>query len=512
MTPPFRQARPAARADVTRAVPATFAALLLALLLALPGCNKALIDGQNAFRRGDLADARAVFDAYARGEGQKKRNRVIALLELGATQQALGEFEASNHSLAQAQAAIDRFDQNPEISLTTETRALLINLNVLPYRGWDSDRIMAATLRAMNFLFLGDPSAARASLNRAYRHQQEAVGRNAKELESAQLASKQYAAERGTGDALAPDDDPRLNQALTQRFAGLDKYEVYADYANPFTELLQGLYFLYHPADAGDAERARKSLERAAGMAPHNAGVVDDLNAALDARSGSSPPPTAHVFFATGTSPRLDAFYLELPLFAVSRKVDYVAANFPVLVENDRYARPLNVRGETAAVAEPLANLDAVVGQEFKNRLPMILVKSTLSAALKATAAYALNESLREQRGSQGNGQGSTEDQLVLLFGRLAAIGYQAATNQADRRIWASLPKKIDYARLPVPPDGRLQVQVAHGVSYSVNLDPTRSHGVWVRSVTPSSPLIIDSFPLGQSRPVSAAPSGAFRP
>lgn len=491
--------------------------LLLALFLPLTGCNKALIDGQNAFRGGDLVNARAVFDAYARGEGQKKRNRVIALLELGATQQALGEFEASNHSLAQAQAAIDQFDQNPEISLTTETRALLINLNELPYRGWDSDRIMAATMRAMNFLFLGDPSAARASLNRAYRHQQEAVARNAKELESAQLASKRYATERGTGDALAPDNDPRLNQQLTQRFAGLEKYEAYADYANPFAELLQGLYFLYHPADTGDAERARKSLERAAGMAPNNEGVVDDLNAALDARSGNPPPPTVHVFFATGTSPRLDAFYLELPLFVVSRKVDYVAANFPVLVENSRYARPLNIRGETAAVAEPLANMDAVVGQEFKNRLPMIIVKSTLSAALKAAAAYALNESIRNQRRPQTapNGQASGGDELAMLFGRLAAIGYQAATNQADRRIWASLPKKIDYARLPVPADGRLQVQAGSGVQHSVNLDPTRSHGVWVRSVNPSSPLIIHTFPLGPSAPSRAepaAPSGAFRP
>ena len=501
-------------------MPATLKAsactLVLVLLLALTGCNKALIDGQNAFRSGDLTNARAVFDAYARGEGQKQRNRVIALLELGATQQALGDFEASNHSLAQAQAAIDRFDENPEISLTAETRALLVNLNELPYRGWDSDRIMAATMRAMNFLFLGDPSSARASLNRAYRHQQEAVARNAKELESAQTASRQYAAERGTGDALSPENDARFNRQFNQRFAGLEKYEAYADYANPFAELMQGLYFLHFPADLGDAERARKSLERTAGMAPNNAGVVDDLNAALDARSGNPPPPTVHVFFATGTSPRLEEFKIELPLFVVSRRVDYVAANFPVLVENNRFVRPLNVRGDGVPItAEPLADIDAVVGHEFKNRLPMIIVKSTLSAALKATAAYALNESLRNQSGSRGNGQGNSGDELALLFGRLASIGYQAATNQADRRIWASLPKKIDYARLPMPANGRLQVQAGGGVQHSVNLDPTRSHGVWVRSVGPSQPLIIQTFPLSPSVASYPPPpdlSGALRP
>lgn len=249
-------------------------------------------------------------------------------------------------------------------------------------------------------------------------------------------------------------------------------------------------------------------------MAPHNAGVVDDLNAALDAQaaaSGGPPTPTAHVFFATGTSPRLDAFYLELPLFVVSRKVDYIAANFPRLVENDRHLQPCLIRGETTVTAEPLADMDAVVGQEFKNRLPMIIVKSTLSAALKAAAAYALNESIRNQRRPQNgsDGRASSGDEAAILLGRLAAIGYQAATNQADRRIWASLPKKIDYARLPVPADGRLQVQAGGGVQTSIQLDPTRSHGVWVRSVDPTSPLIIQSFPLGPSR---AAPHGAFRP
>ena len=485
-------------------------AVLVLLLAVLPGCNQALLDGQSAFRSGDVVHARAIFDAYARGEGQKARNRVIALLELGATQQALGEFEASNHSLAQAQAAIDRFDESPEISLNAETRALLINLNELPYRGWDSDRIMAATLRAMNFLCLGDPASARASLNRAYRHQQEAVARNAKELENTQQAARQYAAERGVGNSLSPADDARMNQQLAQRFGQLDQYEIYADYANPFAELLQGLYFLYHQADTGDAERARKSLERTAGMAPYNPGVAGDLNAALDTRTGASPPPTAHVFFATGTSPRLGAFYLELPIFLVSRQVDYIAANFPILIENPHHLDHCVVTagpGHAAVTAQRLANLDAVVGQEFKNRLPAIIVKSTLSAALKAAAAYALNRSLRSAA-SPSSGRYNAGDEFAVFAGRLAAIGYQAATNQADQRIWSSLPKKIDYARLPVPANGQLQIQ-AGAAGSTLSLDPTRSHGIWVRSVSPSGPLMIHTFPLGPAhRPQAATPQG----
>jgi len=315
------------------------------------------------------------------------------------------------------------------------------------------------------------------------------------------------------GNRLSPANDVRMNQQLAQRFGRLDQYEIYADYANPFAELLQGLYFLYHQADTGDAERARKSLERTAGMAPYNPAVADDLNAALDTQAGRTPPPTAHVFFATGTSPRLEAFYLELPIFLVSRQVDYIAANFPFLVENPHHLDHCVVTagpGHAQATSQPLANLDAVVGQEFKNRLPMLVVKSTLSAALKATAAYALNRSLRESSGSSSR-RYSSSDQFAILAGRLASIGYQAATNQADQRIWASLPKKIDYARLPLPAAGQLQVQ-AGGTQTTLTLDPTRSHGVWVRSVAPSRPLMIHTFPLGSAHAPQAAPHRGPRP
>ncbi|MEE9405416.1 MAG: hypothetical protein V3V20_11025 [Algisphaera sp.] len=522
-------------------------AFLLVLAFTLTGCNKALISGQNAFRAGRVADAHAIFESYARGEGKKRKNRVIALLELGATQQALGDFESSNHSFAQAEAEIDRFDRHPEVSLSTEMRALLVNLNELPYRGWDSDRIMAASLRAMNFLFLHNPNAARASFNRAYRHQKEAVGKNTKQLDQAYEASDQYAAEQGVSPwknrsrSSRAMDDPQFSSQFNQRYDYLNKYEAYADYANPFAELLQGLYFLYFPADFGDAERARKNLERAAGMAPHNAAVVDDLNAAHDAANGTPLPPTVHVFFATGTSPRLDAFYLELPLFVVSRKVDYFAANFPTLVENNQYLTPCVIQaGTQTATAEPLADIDAVVGKDFKNRLPMIVVKSTLSAALKTTAAYAINESIRRnntpQRSSSsqhGHGNpyynnhysssnrrhntrthsqtGDVGEELAVLFGRLLTMGYQAATNQADRRIWSSLPKKIDYTRLPMPADGIVTFNVGQQQSAPLELDPTCSHGVWVRSIGPTAPLIIQSFPF-KSLPPDVIPSSASSP
>ena len=502
MTPPPRP-RPFCRTAARRAVLTCGSALVLILA----GCNKSLIAGQNTFRNGDVAGAAQIYDAYAKGEGQKPKNRVIAMLELGAAQQALGDFDASNQSLAQAQQAMDVFDQRPEVSLSTETRALLINLNELPYRGWDSDRVMAATLRALNFLFLHDPGSARPSLNRAYRHQQEAVARNAKELEAAQAAATQLGRENNVPAADAPLDrlmhDPKVSEQVGQRFTNLERYAAFAPYVNPFSVLLSGLFFTHFPADPGDRQRAVIDLERAAGMAPDNPFVVDALTDARRVAAGGTPTPAVHVFFAPGTSPRLDAIYLELPTFLVSRRVTYVAANFPRLVENNLLLDRVRVSNGTQTVApEPMASLDAVVGREFKERLPALILKSSLSAAIKAAASYAVNDAvIRSREGNGGRAGASTEDQLVVLLAQLATLGYQAATNQADQRIWASLPKRVDYARLPTPDDGVVEVTGGSSGSVRVELDPRISHGVWIRSVHPQRPLIVQTFPFGVTEP-----------
>ena len=57
----------------------------------------------------------------------------------------------------------------------------------------------------------------------------------------------------------------------------LDNLKAYADYVNPFTVYLDGLFFMADAADGSDLERARKSFERVVGFAPDNNYVKQDL-------------------------------------------------------------------------------------------------------------------------------------------------------------------------------------------------------------------------------------------
>ena len=81
-----------------------------------------------------------------------------------------------------ADEAIAAIDLAPDVSLSRETLAAFSNLNALPYRGTYADRIMLYTLRALNYLELGDADRARGELRRAYERQREAVQQNAERL------------------------------------------------------------------------------------------------------------------------------------------------------------------------------------------------------------------------------------------------------------------------------------------------------------------------------------------
>jgi hypothetical protein len=71
-------------------------------------------------------------------------------------------------------------------------------------------------------------------------------------------------------------------------YTNLDNLKAYADYVNPFTVYLDGLYFMADAADASDLERARKSFERVVGFDPDNNYVKQDLAMVDDLINGKA--------------------------------------------------------------------------------------------------------------------------------------------------------------------------------------------------------------------------------
>lgn len=469
--------------------------------ISLFGCaQESLSKAQRAYRQGNLRAAEKHIDAYVKHHGDDT-HRVIAHLEQGSIRRDLGEIRASQASFDIVDEAFTQIDRAPDVSLSRETLAAFSNLNALPFRGTYADRVMLYTFRALNEMELGNPDRARVELRRAYERQVEAVDRNAKKIEEAQAAAKPgksqgYDAERARRD-------PGFQAGLGSQYAGLDQYRGYGDYANPFTEWLQGIYYLGEAADGSDIERGRKSLSRAAGMAPGNPFLELDRQMAERIAAGGPIPAVTWVVFATGTAPLRDEIRIDIPLFLIAGNVDYVGANFPRLVENNNYVRSLTARpigndsshGETTQL---LCDMDQVIGQEFKNQLPVIITKTLIAAGTKAAAAYALQETFDHH------------DANVALIVRIATTIYQVAANQADLRTWGSLPKQFQIARMTTPASGKIILDFAGfspaavrgatvtGGRLAVELLPGRFNVIMVRSITPTSPIRISQFSLGK--------------
>jgi len=91
-----------------------------------------------------------------------------------------------------------------------------------------------------------------------------------------------------------------------------------------------------------------------------------------------------------------------------------------------------------------------VLGSEFRQRLPTIIMQEIISAAGKAAVTYALSHS-------------SNNNNTVNLVGGIVGILYQAASTSADLRSWRTLPKEVQLCRLATPEDGILYLTAEGG-------------------------------------------------
>lgn len=460
------------------------------------GCNNlSLRKSQEAYRSGDLVEATAQINKYLKSDGEGV-DRVIAYLEWGNIARANGDYLASNEAFAIADQAIDWIDEQADIQVGDESLALVTNMNALPYRGKNYDRVMLSTYRALNYMQMGDIDAARVELIRAYDRQVQAIERNAERIEEAQeeaaLAKQEDEAQERPGyDVGRAKEDERFQEGIAEQYSDLDGYQAYRDYANPFSEFLQGVYFMATAVDGSDTERARVSFERVVGMVPSNGLLKSDLAMATQVASGKKVAPITYVIFETGTAPERKQVRIDIPLFLVTNEVDYVGVNFPRLSRNDNYVRSLTVATAGQSIqTELLSDIDSIVGQEFKNELPIIITKTLIASGAKAVLAYAAKEATKDQ------------DVWVALGTRIATTIYQAAANQADLRTWATLPKQVQYARLATPIDGTIEIAGPDGASpVSVSVTPGAVNIVMVRSINPLMPMQVESFSLTRGRP-----------
>lgn len=400
------------------------------------------------------------------------------------------------HSLVALDAAevkVNAFEEEAKVKMGSEVGASLTNLSTLPYRGHAYDKVMMNTYKAVAYLQLGEPDKARVELNRALQRQRDAVAENEKRIAEAQATAqkaKSGEVKDESGKSAAYDSDkaksdpktgPALDAVLAASTANLASY---GDYVNPFAVFLDGLFFTVYGEGGSDLERGRKSIERVAGMVPNNPYVKEDLALASAAAEGKAPTGVTYVFFETGTGPDRDEEKIKIPTFLVSSKVDYVGAAFPKLKFNPDFIGSLTVKaGEQNLSTATLCSMDSVIGHDFKNEWPVVVTKTLISTATKAIV--------------QATAQKSADHagMFASLGAKVALTALNSATTHADTRVWSSLPKEFQYARVATPADRQLTL-TAGKATQTVTLAPGAVNVVYVKSIAPGAPLLLTQFAL----------------
>lgn len=381
-----------------------------------------------------------------------RTDRLLWLLEAGSSLRAAGRLLESQEILNQADQLMAWYAERPSFSITDETGALLTNQSFIPYTGTAYDRIMVNTYKALNAIELKNWDAARVEFNRALEQQRSAVRLNATQLEKAQQeARKAYREVQGVTVKNEQQTQRTVLNQLSVQDAGL---EAYANYVNPFTTFLEALYFKYCGVGSSDLERARFSFQRVYDMNPRNHYLADDLEGIQRLIDGRREGPLTYVIIENGMGPIREEMRLDLPLFVVSNDVPYIGVNFPKLTFRGGVPRRYQFGADGKLyTSEFLSSMDNVIASEFNRELPLIVTKTIISATIKAAAQYAIKESTKDS-GAAGS---------IL---QIASLIYQYAVNEADLRIWSTLPKEFLYARFPTPQSG--QIQMAESVPGAV--------------------------------------------
>lgn len=418
------------------------------------------------------------------------KDELVWRLEQGAILSSVGDIKGSLNAFNSAEELINRYEEDSKVKVGSEALALVSTQANLPYRGHAYDKIMLNTYKAIDYLCLLDPDNARIELNRALQRQRDAVAENQKELEKAVEAAEEARDETVAGSGEQPgydvkraQQDAKFSGEMDTEIAEVDRHILpYADYVNPFSVFMDGLFFSQLAADNADVERARHSFERVLGMSPGKYIAADSAMAEAMA-SGAPAEKITYVVFATGSAPSRKQIRLDIPLFLVTDEISYVGAAFPRLEYHDNYIPQMCVSANgTSWPSERLCSMDAVISRDFKNEWPMIMTKTLLTTATKAIAGRAAEQALDDN-----------------VMGKWAAkaisVTYQAATNIADLRTWTTLPKEFSYIRVPTPEDGELGLQIGMN-SQTVHVTPGKTNILMVRSVNSTAQPILEHFTL----------------
>ena len=431
------------------------------------------------YRTGNYPQAAQGYSSLA--TDASKQDQVVLGLEAGTALHAAGDQAASAKAFESAEDEIRVYDDEPDVKVSEETEAALVNQTVMDYRGYACDKIMLDTYDALDYLELGEMDKARVKLRRAQERQREAVEKHKKQIDADQQAAKDH-----NTDVNQTLNDPTFKSTLDQQYADLNAQDMtaYQDYVNPFTEYLHGLFLTYAGEDNADVSDGAAALRKTAELIGNNDYVKADAVLADQIANGKHVNPMTYVIYEAGVAPLREQISFNVPLYVWTSNGIHGAtfsAAFPILRTQACDCPVADVEvGSVSYPTQVVCDMDKVIIQEFKNELPGIITRTLISAAIKIGVQVAANES--------GN-------QIVEVAGLIGTAVYTVVTNAADLRAWKTLPKTISVARFETPTSRDIDINIA-GRPVTVHLNDGVVNVVYVKCTEAGTPPVIRQFKL----------------
>jgi len=430
-------------------------------------------------------------------------DEVMWRLEAGTFCCLRGDDEESIAHFEAAENRIEDFDSRAVVTLRgagAETAVLLTNLNALPYRGLCRDRILLPVFKAFAYLGKKDEEGFRVELFRLRENQEKVLAdyRDFFEKEQKALAEAKEnnrRASRGIDPKkiFSLSDNEQLNQEL--RKTGEIAQKGYGSFLNPFAVFLSA----YGYARDGDFENALVDFERLRAMLPGSA-MIRSLTAYAMTRAGRPLPEelagvsvpdfpfernAVLVVFANGRSAALRQVSLYLPV-VFPGYATLVAVAWPVCEYYQAPCDGLTVQADGREYAsESIADLDAILAQEYRDRLPGLIARTALSTAVKEFGSYAATQAAAKADKWAG-----------VAVGVTTAL-YKMAVNTADTRTWEILPKEIRIALCPMPEDRTVVITPSGAAEIKAVIPPDADSAIiYINAPSRQSPPLCRVFPL----------------
>lgn len=389
-----------------------------------------------------------------------------------------GMYEEALKNMEATEKLIEEYDNRAVVSardVGNEAASVITNPNAVPYKGWARDRIILNVYKALTYLALEREDSFRAQINRL-RDEQKKIQRDFPEAfkkEQAELNADDWGDESSREEKVFS-KYPSMSRSVNEMREIAHKG--YGNFLNPL-----GLYLsaLCNIRD-GNWSHAAVDTQRMHEALPGNP-FVSQLHATVCKRAGKSVPPEL-----SGVSPYsfpIDQNCLYV-IFSNGRGAAFESEGIHVVAEVSwprltTYPAPyrdLKITADGTTVnTVPIADMDAILAQEFDEWFKTYMVRIAASTIVKEGVKYG---GLAVALSSKNN-----VAQIVGLSVFAGMMIYNFIMNTADTRAWELLPKEYQIAQIPMPKDRKVHLKLdtpdgGEAMSFDYELEGTAPSGV----------------------------------